>query len=83
MGNLAFTVKEAIEFSNKGAIEEWVHSFLTTVGGNQALSDGLKLEKRYWVDPILIKLDSLKRCMSPEQYMEFVDWVENREKHIQ
>jgi hypothetical protein len=83
MHNLVFTVKEAIEFSNKGAIEEWVHSFLTTVGDNQALSDGLKLEKRYWVGPILIKLDRLKRCMGPEQYMEFVDSVENWEKHIQ
>ena len=82
MSDLLFTVEEAIEFSNKGAIEEWVHLFLTTVGDNQALSDGLKLEKRYWVGPILIGLDRLKRCMGLEPYMEFVDSLENWEKHI-
>lgn len=82
MNNLVFTVEEAIEFSNKGAIEEWVHLFLTTVGDNQALSDGLKLEKRYQVGPVLIKPDSLKRCTGPEHYMKFVDSLENWEKHI-
>ena len=82
MSNLVFTVNEAIEFSSKGSIEEWVHLFLTTVGGNQGLSDGLKLQKRYWVGPIIIKLDKLKRCMGPEPYMEYVDSVENWEKHI-
>lgn len=82
MSDLIFTVSEAIEFSNKGTIEEWVHLFLTKIGDNKDLSEGLKLEKRYWVGPILIKLDRLKRCMGPENDMEFTDSVENWEKHI-
>lgn len=43
MKNLKFNVEEALYFSNKGCIEEWIHLFLKTVGGNVALSEGLKL----------------------------------------
>lgn len=46
MKHFKFNIEEAVEFSKEGCLEEWVHIFLKTVGRNQALSEGLKLEKR-------------------------------------
>ncbi len=82
MNNLSFTVEEAIDFSTKGKIEEWVHLFLNSVGDNKALSEGLNLQKRFWLGPISISLENLKRCCGPEPYMEYVDSAKAWEKHI-
>ena len=82
INNLSFTIEEAIDFSVKGKIEEWIHLFLNSVGDNKALSEGLNLQKRFWLGPILISLDNLKRCTGPEPDMEYVDSDEAWEKHI-
>jgi hypothetical protein len=62
MKKFKFNIEEAIEFSKDDCIEEWVHIFLKTVGGNRALSEGLKLQKRHWCGPILLQIDELIRC---------------------
>ena len=82
MNNLSFTIEEAIDFSIKGKIEEWVHLFLNSIGDNKPLSEGLNLQKRFWLGPISISLDNLKRCCGPEPNMEYVDSLEAWEKHI-
>lgn len=82
MDHLLFNVDEAIEFGKRGEIEEWVHLFLNSVGDNRAFSEGLKLQKRYWIGPLLIELNKLKRCCGPEPEMQFVDSAEAWEKHI-
>lgn len=66
-----FSPVEAIEYAEKGLIEEWIHSFLLSEGNNKGLSQGLKKEKRYWIGPEEISLERLKRCCGPEEDMEF------------
>ena len=82
MGNLTFTVGEALEYASKGLIEDWVHLFLNSVGDNIPFSEGLKLQKRYWLGPVFMELDYLKRCCGPEPEMKFVVPAEGWEDHI-
>ena len=77
-----FSPYEAIEYSKKGLIEEWVHYFLNTAGKNTGLSDGLKKQKRYWAGPVEINLNRLARCCGPEKNMEFPETIDNWEKKI-
>lgn len=44
MLSMKFTLEEAVQFSQIGCIEEWVHLFLRTSGNNIPFSDGLKLQ---------------------------------------
>lgn len=82
MSDLLFNVKEAIEFSKEGRIEEWVHLFLNSVGDNVPFSEGLKLQKRYWLGPIMMELDRLNRCCGPEIGIKYVMPEENWERHV-
>ena len=43
------TLDKAIDMSEEGRIEEWMHEFLLQPDphGNIGLSEGLKLQKRY------------------------------------
>jgi hypothetical protein len=68
---LTFTTEEAIQFAKEGCIEEWVHLFLKTRGNNIPLSDGLKLQKRYWLGPVQVPLHELNRCCGPEEGMQY------------
>ncbi|RXZ83762.1 hypothetical protein EBB07_05095 [Paenibacillaceae bacterium] len=47
------STKCALEYAQRGAIEEWIQLFLRNDGKNTALADGLLLEKRYYVGPIM------------------------------
>lgn len=77
-----YSCKEAIEFANKGQIEEWIHAFLQTVGNNRTLSDGLKLEKRFFKGPVLIDIDKINRCCGPEEGMEFYNSIDSWETRV-
>lgn len=82
MGDMTFTVNEALEFASRGDIEEWVHLFLNSVGDNKPFSDGLKLQKRYWLGPFHIELEKLRRCCGPEPEMQFIVTADGWESHI-
>ena len=82
MNNMKFTVEEALSFSKEGRVEEWVHLFLNSVGDNVPFSEGLKLERRYWTGPLLIKFDKLRRCCGPEPEMEYFNEPEGWEAEI-
>lgn len=82
MIKLKFDLEEAQAFAQVDCIEEWVHIFLKTVGENRGLSDGLKLQKRYWLGPTFLPLDELNRCCGPEPEMEYYNNPEDWEKHI-
>ncbi|ERJ12671.1 ParB N-terminal domain-containing protein [Haloplasma contractile] len=82
MRKLTFTVEEAESFSNEGRLEEWIHLFLNSAGNNSGLSEGLKLEKRYFIGPVLLCLDQLYRCCGPEPEMEYYNSLESWEVHI-
>ncbi|WP_105617427.1 ParB/RepB/Spo0J family partition protein [Vallitalea okinawensis] len=79
---MKFNVEEAIVYSEKGKIEEWVHLFLNSEGDNFAFSEGLKLQKRYWLGPIIYDLDKINRCCGPEKDIKFHEPYENWENRI-
>lgn len=70
MENL-FTSKVAREFSKEGRLEEWIHTFLNDEGNNVAFSEGLKLEKRFYIGPLKMPLSLFKRCCGPEEDMKY------------
>jgi hypothetical protein len=79
---LVFSVKEAKQFNEQGKIEQWVHLFLNSVGKNKPFSEGLKLQQRYWLGPILIRLDQLHRCCGAEQGIKYQQPVEHWENSV-
>lgn len=82
MKNFKFNIEEAIQFSKEGCLEEWIHIFLRTFGGNLALSEGLKLEKRNWTGPALVPINQLIRCCGPEEGMEYHNSYDDWEERI-
>lgn len=73
------TLESALQAEN---IEKWVHEFLTTVGNNTALSEGLKLEDRIFKGPIKMSLSTFNRCCGPEEHMQFHEPKENFERRV-
>jgi len=67
----ASTATSAIAFAQSGCLEEWVHLFLCGEGGNQAFSDGLKLEPRIYHAPRMMSLNQFERCCGPEKSMKW------------
>jgi len=65
------TVKSAMEYAQQNKVEEWVHEFLCGEGNNKPFSDGLKLKKRQFTPPALMKLDLLTRIHGPESDMKY------------
>lgn len=74
--------ENVIQLAAEGRLEEWVHDFLRSVGDNLPLSDGLKLQQRYWIGPVMMPLELLQRCYGPEPSMEFVAEKEGWEQHL-
>ncbi|WP_082596073.1 ParB N-terminal domain-containing protein [Paenibacillus sp. Soil750] len=51
--------------------------FLNSEGDNVGLSEGLKMQKRYYLGPLEVEINRLDRVVGPEQHMEYVeneDW---------
>ncbi len=67
-----FDVTTAKQFAARDEIENWVHLYLKSGDwANQPLSEGLKLQKRWWRGPLLLKLSDLSRALGPEPRMEY------------
>jgi hypothetical protein len=68
----AFDLSTAIALGRTGQIEEWVHTYLNAGDwANPGLSNGLKLQQRWWIGPIEMDLSQLVRCVGPEPGMEY------------
>jgi thiamine kinase-like enzyme len=65
---IKYTLESALQATD---IEQWVHDYLNSEGNNQAFSEGLKLQKRYFLKPIPLPLNILTRCCGPEDEMPF------------
>src|SRR6185437_5833315 len=66
-----FTPEKMIAAARKEKLEEKIHDYLTSIGNNLELSEGLKKQKRYWLQPIQLSLHLLQRCTGPEKHMEY------------
>lgn len=53
------------------SIEKWVQKYLRGEGNNIPLADGLLLDKRFYLGPILWDILSLERCCGPEHEMKY------------
>ena len=65
------SLTSALEYAKNGRIEEWIHEYLLSDGNNKAFSDGLSLQKRYYIGPIEFPPSLLCRCCGPEENMRF------------
>lgn len=79
---MEYTVKTAMAYGKRDQIEKWVHGFLNGIGNNPGFSEGLKLQKRYWLGPIILPLNLLSRCCGPEEDIQFHEPKENWERRI-
>ncbi len=69
---LGLDVASAERLASEGRLEEWVHRYCTTGRwANQGLSDGLRLQKRWWNGPIEIPIAELVRRVGPEPEREY------------
>ncbi len=67
-----FAVPVAKQAADDGELEGWIHTYLTTgYWANEALSDGLKLQQRWWHGPLELPLSEVTRCCGPEPHMKF------------
>ena len=69
---MKYDVASAKQYANAGQIDVWVDSYLSKGDwANLGLSEGLKLQPRYWVGPIAVALDELTRTCGPEAPMPY------------
>ena len=78
-----FNLHTARQYSEAGRLADWLHTYLNTGRwANKALSDGLKLQTRWWVGPIELPLADLERVCGPEANMEFRVDAAGWEKYV-
>ena len=65
------SLTSALEYAKNGRIEEWIHEYLLSDGNNKAFSDGLSLQKRYYIGPVEFQTSLLCRCCGPEENMRY------------
>ena len=67
-----FDVPTAQQYAEEGRLEEWIQAYLNAgYWANRGLSEGLKLQQRWWRGPTEIGLSELSRCCGPEPDMSF------------
>jgi hypothetical protein len=67
-----FDVLSCMDAANCGRLDDWVHSYLSAGHwANAGLREGLRLQQRRWIGPLLLPLKLLERCCGPEPGMEF------------
>ncbi len=69
--NDIFTLQGALQHGYEGRIEDWVHAFLGSVGHNPFLSYIIRLQKRYFTNPVIFSLDAFSRNCGPESTMKY------------
>ena len=80
---MEFTVIAAQQQAQTGRLEAWIHAYLNTgYWANPGLSEGLKLQQRWWRGPLEVNLADLVRCCGPEPDLEFCIDPEGWEQKI-
>lgn len=77
------TLESAIRSHKEGNLEEWIHRFLLSDGGNVELSNGLKLESRCYFGPIEIPINLVVRCCGPEPGMKYAASAEGFSQRVE
>ena len=77
-----FDLAAAIQASDAGLLEEWVHEYLHGPGRNPEFSRGLRLQPRRWHGPLSVPLQSLRRSCGPEADMPFREPLDAWERAV-
>ena len=78
-----FSFHGAQQCADAGRIEAWIHAYLNTgYWANLPLSDGLKLKERFWVGPILVRVDNIDRVTGPEEEMPYREPQEQWDRRL-
>lgn len=64
-------IESAKEYEESGLLEEWIHTYLLFERKNKAFSDGLYLEERYYIGPIMMPVNFFHRSSGPEEGMKW------------
>lgn len=64
-------IESAKEYEEQGLLEEWIHTYLLFERKNKAFSDGLYLEERYYIGPIIMPVNFFHRSSGPEEEMKW------------
>lgn len=75
------TLTNARQFAAEGRLEEWIHAYLCSDGHNKPFSDGLRLEKRFYLGPMEMPLSLFTRCCGPEASMQWQVDEDSFRKH--
>jgi hypothetical protein len=70
-GEAAFNVTSAKHAADDDHTEEWVHAYLNGSGQNAALSEGLRLQRRFWSGPHEVPIATLVRTCGPSPDLPF------------
>ena len=67
-----FDTVTAQRYAHEGRLEEWIYAYLKTgEWANLGLLGGLQRQQRWWIGPVEVELNSLKRACGPEPEMEY------------
>lgn len=82
---MKYSIEEAIEYSKRNELDKWIQLFLRDdsyehANPNIALADGLLLEERFYIGPILIDLDKLTTIRIEKDIYDENDMKYYREK---
>ena len=67
-----FDVETCMESARSGRLDDWVDHYLSAgPWANEGLRQGLRLQRRHWLGPLLVTLDRLERCCGPEPGMPY------------
>lgn len=64
-------IESAKEYDENGMLEEWIHTYLLFERKNKIFSDGLYLEERYYIGPIMMPVNFFHRSSGPEEGMKW------------
>lgn len=69
---MTFDLESARQAAEDGRIGDWVDDYLRSgAWANLGLADGLGSQARFWVGPVRVPLDGMRRGCGPEEGMEF------------
>lgn len=78
----AQTLTTARAFAAEDRLEEWIHTYLCSDGRNKPFSDGLRLDKRFYIGPLEMPLTLFTRCCGPEESMQWRVDPEIFDRHV-
>jgi len=80
---MSFSLSTAQAYARLGQIEDWVQSYLANgEWANLGLANGLRLQKRWWLGPLEVRLEQLVRACGPEPEIEYRVSSESWEKRV-